>query len=204
MNAAVETNNEPLAVGPTLASAAVLPSSNEDAHAALLPAAHALARRFELPTASQLDTPAQQRRWRALKIGNLRLLVPHDCGGEILEEPLVAPLPRTPAWCRGLINLRGRLIPAFDLHEALGVAHLRAQHSHWLALGTSEDTLAFTVDALPNALVATQITRVHDDILPTALRTFVGDAFSVAGELWLEFRHIAFFRALAGTPRSRA
>lgn len=157
----------------------------------------ALARTFELPQEETAPQPRAERRFRALRVGNLGLLVANDCGGEIIEEPRVFPLPRAAAWCRGLINLRGSLIPAFDLHESLGLGALKASRQWWLALGGNDDALAFQIDALPVSVVASEASAVQPAVIPESLRPHTGAGFRIDGELWLEFRHLDFFRALS-------
>ncbi|HEU4602923.1 MAG TPA: chemotaxis protein CheW [Steroidobacteraceae bacterium] len=157
----------------------------------------ALARTFDLPEQDAQPTHVRQQRWRGLRIGNLGLLVDHSCGGEIIEDAKVFALPRAAKWCRGLINLRGHLIPAIDLHELIGLTHLRAARQWWLALGRSEDALAFPIDALPVALEAQEAAQVHATLIPEALRAFTGNGHRIGGELWLEFRHGEFFKSLA-------
>jgi chemotaxis signal transduction protein len=157
----------------------------------------ALARTFILPAESNKAIAKRQQRWRGLRIGNLGLLVEHDSGGEIIEDAKVFALPRAGAWCRGLINLRGHLIPAIDLHELIGLTHQRASQQWWLALGRGEEALAFPIDALPNSLTAQEPTEVHSTLVPEALRAYSGSGYRIDGLLWLEFRHRDFFKTLA-------
>jgi len=159
----------------------------------------ALERRFELPDAATRPDGKAGRRFRGLRVGNLGLLVEHDLGGEIIEDARVFALPRAAAWCRGLINLRGNLIPAFDLHESLGLSHLRARRQWWLVLGTGHDSLAFPIDELPVALVTHEASAVHTQVFLDPLRAHAGVTYRINGELWLEFRHREFFQALRTT-----
>jgi chemotaxis signal transduction protein len=166
----------------------------------LMNASDALARNFDLVAPAD-SKPPPPRRFRGVRIGTLGLLVALDCGGEILEEARLYALPGAASWCRGLINLRGSLIPAFDLHEALGIAHLRADRQWWLVLGAREDALAFPVDALPAVLSADSTSTVQPSLVPEPLRGYAGAAFRIASELWFEFHHRDFVRALGATRR---
>lgn len=40
---------------------------------------------------------------------------------EVLEYSEITPIPRTPAWIRGILNLRGSVIPVLDLKQKLGM-----------------------------------------------------------------------------------
>ncbi|MBC7982464.1 MAG: chemotaxis protein CheW [Candidatus Obscuribacterales bacterium] len=166
--------------------------------AAMMKAVAALTRQFELPPAAK-SSALREQRWRGLRIGNLGLLVAHDSGGELLEEARIYPLPSTPAWCRGLINLRGQLIPAFDLHECFNLTRLRPLRQWWLILGKDADALAIAIDALPQSLLVHEAAIIRPEAIPDDLRAYVGQAYRVAEELWLEFRHRDFFLSLAGS-----
>jgi chemotaxis signal transduction protein len=169
----------------------------------LMRASLALERHFELPDTAVPAKHSGERRFLGLRIGNLGLLVAHDLGGEIIEDARIFQLPRAPAWCRGLINLRGHLIPAFDLHESLGLTQFRASRQWWLALGVDPDTLAFPIDALPVSLVANEASVVRTQVMHAPLRAHAGETFRINGDLWLEFRHREFFRSLcAPAPAS--
>jgi twitching motility protein PilI len=163
----------------------------------LMKAIDALNRQFELPVAS---VPASQpeRRWRGLRVGNVGLLVPHDSGGELLEDAHVYPLPRAPAWCRGLINLRGQQIPVFDLHEYFNLSSYRAPKQWCLIIGRGADSVCFYIDALPRSVVVTDAARLQSAIIPVELRPFVNHVYRIADEFWLEFKDRDFFASLAG------
>jgi twitching motility protein PilI len=166
----------------------------------LMKAVDALARRFErVDSDAAAERRKTERRFRGLRVGNLGLLVAHDCSGELIEDAQVHPLPGAPPWCRGLINLRGRLLPAFDLHEPLGVTRFRAQRQWWLALGTGDDAFAFPIDALPVSLVADEAAAVEVTVVPQSVRPHTPVSYRIGGELWLEFRHRDFIRALCAS-----
>jgi chemotaxis signal transduction protein len=163
----------------------------------LMPAVKALARQFELAPQAQPAVAKSETRRRGLTIGNLKLLVSHDSGGELIEEVRLHALPRTARWCRGLINLRGHLIPAFDLHECFGLKPTAACPQWWLALGRGDEAVAFSIDALPVMLQAVEVSTVQAAVVPEPLRPYLGKGYRIDGELWLEFLHQSYFRAIA-------
>jgi chemotaxis signal transduction protein len=161
----------------------------------------ALSRVFTLPPVKDATQKVANERWRGLRIGNLALLVPHDCGGEVLEAVRFASLPHTRSWCRGLINLRGRIIPAFDLHEFFRLVRRNATNP-WLVLGSDDEAVAFPIDALPLTLSSSNSAQIQGAALPDSLRAFISVGYRIDDELWLKFDHRAFFRAL--TPQIAA
>ena len=164
--------------------------------ATAMKAVQALDRRFDVPAVVTALPQVRERRMRGVRVGTLCLLVAHDCGGEILDAPRVRRLPLMPSWCSGLINVRGQLIPAFDLHACLDMAQQRATRQWWLVLGGGESAVAFPIDALPQSLLLSQATSIQTLALPERLQPHVVNGFRIDGELWFEFRHLEFFKSL--------
>ena len=57
-----------------------------------------------------------------LAVGSEICVAPIDAVHEILEAGQLTPLPRTPAFVRGVMNLRGAVVPVIDLAARLGAA----------------------------------------------------------------------------------
>ncbi len=76
----------------------------------------------------------------------------HFC--EVISQPAIAPLPGTSAWLLGLCNLRGNLVPVYQLHGALA-APLPPQPLV-LIIGRGDQALGLVIDQLP---VARQLDR---------------------------------------------
>jgi purine-binding chemotaxis protein CheW len=55
-----------------------------------------------------------------MTVGEETLAVPIDDVREILQVTRLTPLPRTPAFVRGVMNLRGSVVPVIDLGVRLG------------------------------------------------------------------------------------
>lgn len=55
-----------------------------------------------------------------MAVGQEILAVPIDDVREILQVARLTPLPRTPAFVRGVMNLRGAVVPVIDLAARLG------------------------------------------------------------------------------------
>jgi twitching motility protein PilI len=132
-----------------------------------------------------------------LRLADFGLLVAEGTLSEIVTEPVVYPIPKTPAWIRGLINLRGNLVPVFDLHILLGLGEPEADRKRLaLVLGRGEGAGAVFIDALPQA-VDTRRRMQQLPPLPVPLQEHVTAAYIDAGVPWLEFSHERLFAALA-------
>ena len=57
-----------------------------------------------------------------MAVGGVAMAVPIDDVREILEVGRLTPLPRTPDFVRGVMNLRGAVVPVIDLAARVGMA----------------------------------------------------------------------------------
>ena len=53
------------------------------------------------------------------RIGTHSILLEAEIRAEVLSGQVIYPLPFSPAWCAGLISLRGELYPIIDMHQVL-------------------------------------------------------------------------------------
>jgi twitching motility protein PilI len=145
--------------------------------------------------------PAERRRERyGFRIGELHFLIGQDTDSEVLDQATVYPLPNTPSWLMGLINLRGNLAPVFDMRSLLESAENTAPQKRWLLILDRGDKAAgLFIDSLPQAAVTGQaLSRLPP--LPEALRPHVTKAYVRDDLVWLEFNHQSLFQTLGGRP----
>ncbi len=103
-----------------------------------------LVARLDRLAASDIDLPPATRTRRptagklvVFELTDLLLAFPLTAVAEVVAVPEVTPLPRTPDWIRGVVNLRGDIVPVVDLNRvwALGpspdprIARLIVVHS---------------------------------------------------------------------------
>ena len=93
-----------------------------------------------------------------IRIGGIGLLIGARVPSEFILPVPVSRLPNTPDWFAGLMNLRGALVPVFDLESLVGVdedtAHSPASggRSLFLVLDRGERTAALKIQSFPQAL----------------------------------------------------
>jgi purine-binding chemotaxis protein CheW len=63
-----------------------------------------------------------QGNYLIVRIANERYGIPVDRVREIIRHQKVTPIPHQPAYIKGMINLRGRVIPIVDLRVKFGVS----------------------------------------------------------------------------------
>lgn len=132
------------------------------------------------------------------RIASLNLLVPQFSASEVLHMQATTRLPRTPVWLLGMLNLRGNLLPLFDMRRVLGLDQAaKSLGQYVLVLGKGSQALGIVVDAQPQALKSllpsASIPPVHERLRPHVSNCQICDE-----QLWLEFHHDSFFEQLAG------
>ena len=149
--------------------------------------------------------PAERQRARyGFRVGGIGLLVSQDTVSEVLEQAPVYPLPNTPPWMLGLVNLRGNLATVFDVKRFLALEDNHAQEKRrLLILDQGDKAVGVLIDGLPQtALTRHILSRLPP--LPAALHPHVAKAYVHDDLVWLEFDHQGFFRALGGSMAGAA
>lgn len=131
-----------------------------------------------------------------VRIGDIGLLVPSGMLSELLDSAEIYPMPTTPLWFRGLINLRGNLVPVFDLKTLFEMGDQSAETTNLLVLNTGEEAVGILIDGLPVTLDATQ-SLDHFPPLPPVLRESSQAVYMWDEEVWVEFDFDGLFRSAA-------
>ncbi len=129
------------------------------------------------------------------RVGNLGMLVPAKAASELSGDLSVYPVPNTPPWFPGLVNLRGNLIPVFDLKRLLMPGDDSAPQRKLLVLDKEENAAGILVDGFPRPLkLAEPMTRAPS--LPGTLEEHLAAAYFVDDAVWLEIWHRELFAAI--------
>ncbi len=152
---------------------------------------------FEPPEGTHLTANEEVRKEvRArygFRVGELGLLIDPDAGSEVLAMPTVATLPGSPPGFLGLINLRGNLVPLYDLRALLGIASRQAEAGTMvLVFGQGEQAVGVVSEDYPSALL-TLLPLSNLPPLPAALQSHVSAGYVQDERVWLEFDHLSFF-----------
>ncbi len=105
---------------------------------------------------------------------------------EVVQHSKVYPIPNTPNWVKGLINLRGNLIPVFNLYDYWKIED-RSSKLPLLVLGAGNDAFGLYADSFPQALEINNETPEHQlipDTIPVELRTFVTHSYELNNSVW--------------------
>lgn len=131
------------------------------------------------------------------RIGSLSLLIKPETGSEVIRLQAVSTLPGSAPWLLGLMNLRGNLVPLFDLRLVLGMSRVDETAARMvLVLDQGEGAVGMIIDGFPQALMAMR-PIANLPLLPPLLQEHVRAAYIKDERVWLEFEHDGFFSELA-------
>ena len=94
-------------------------------------------------------------------------------------------LPHAPAYVRGVINLRGAVLPIVDLSIRLGLGAAELTPRHVIIVAQVEDQiLGLLVDAVSDILTVTDdMIQPTPDVASDAVRTFVRGLLAIDGRM---------------------
>jgi len=133
-------------------------------------------------------------------LGNIGMLIPENTLSEVMRSFRVYPVPNTQVWMQGLTNLRGNLIPVYDLALLLGLSDEPMEHDNLLILEKGQKSVGLLIENLPKSRDISQWhPLMHTPRLPAGLTEFVTEVYAVQEVIWLCFDHRAFFEFLKST-----
>ena len=158
----------------------------------------------------QHDTPDEQSREsharveqttvtrrHGLRINNIGLLLPENSMSEISDDLPLCRLPNTPNWLCGMTNLRGNILPIFDLGMLLNIEREREAQAKQLYARIEDEWVGMVCDGLPERVILESNNKL--DILPPlpdTLQPFVFAAYQQE-KIWLDWDIKAFFSWVA-------
>jgi len=121
----------------------------------------------------------------AFKIGEQEFCVDIMSVREIRGWAPATPLPQTPAYMRGVINLRGAVLPIMDLAVRLGLPVTEpSARSVIIVVKTAERMVGLLVDGVSDILTVTRDSiRATPDVACDRVRSFVRGILSIDGRM---------------------
>lgn len=130
-------------------------------------------------------TNAAARELIAFRIGRQEFCVDIMSVREIRGWTPATPLPRAPAYMKGVINLRGAVLPIVDLGARLGLATSEPTARHVIMVAhVGGRTIGLLVDAVSDIIELTDdAVQPTPDVASDQVRTFVKGIFAVDGRM---------------------
>ncbi len=153
--------------------------------------------RFEPPAEMALAAVVDEKRARyGFRVSTLGFLIKAGCTSEVVAKPDIWELPGSSPWFMGLLNLRGNLVPVFDLRQLFGLPQ-QAVATAPLALvfDRGDKAAGLLIDDFPKPLFDVSFLPGLPQ-LPAELQAHVCGGYMKDDAVWLEFDHESFFENL--------
>ena len=104
---------------------------------------------------------------------------------EIRGWTVATPLPRTPSYMKGVINLRGAVLPIVDLGARLGLSTSEPSARHVImVVNVGGRTLGLLVEAVSDIInVSDDMVQPTPDVACDQVKTFVKGLFAIDGRM---------------------
>ena len=136
--------------------------------------------------------------YHAFKISDIGILIPQETISEVAESLEYCHLPNTNNILFGMANLRGNIIPIFDLHELFGIPVKDDEKRKVLVIGRNENAVAVMINELPKRISIAQDQRLNNlPPIPETLKTYTKACYQENG-IWLDIDHNSFFDSISG------
>ena len=96
-------------------------------------------------------TAAETRRLCTFVVAGRAFAVEANAVQEVFRGTVTTPVPRGPAAIRGLLNLRGRIVPAIDMRRRMGFEPIAGEGIH-VVLTAGGETHSLIVDAITDVI----------------------------------------------------
>jgi twitching motility protein PilI len=152
------------------------------------------------PSESEVDifkTPVRGETFFGFRVGKLGFMVSIDMFCEVLDRYQVNQLPNVQPWFNGLINLRGNLVPVFDLRHVLNEREGESKKRRLFVIGRGEKAVALWIDNYPEIINIVQMHLLNQPPeLPAFFQRIVSRTFTLNGQIWLDCQLDSLFLAL--------
>ena len=135
-----------------------------------------------------------------IKISGMGFLLPEGKLSEVVIDYVIHPIPNTQKWFLGMINMRGNLVPVFDIGTLLKVddKNAIAGDRKLLLLDSSEKAVCILIDDLPTT-ISLDLPEKKSPNFPDMIAEFTGDVFLDHGQAWCELDIEGFFTRVGAT-----
>lgn len=135
-----------------------------------------------------------------ISIGNFNLLALKGYFCEVLIDAPLSHLPNCPEYFAGLANVRGNLVPVYQIDRLLTQQSETSEHRYILVLGKDDDAVGILTSEIPRSY---DMSSAHllDTLprMPEHLLVAIQKAYLLDGVCWFDFDHESFFGHLLRT-----
>ena len=146
-----------------------------------------------LPIAVQTSKVVEQLRY-GFRTGDIGLIMDEALGSEIVNKIAICSIPDTPPWFSGVVNIRGNIVPIFDLKMIFN-SNEKTNLQKILVIGKESKAAGILIDDLPQPLPDLVVTTDLSSV-PPILNECLRSVYKQDENIWLELNFNDFFAKL--------
>ena len=141
---------------------------------------------YQLPT--DVEKGLSVLHFHEFSVGDLNILISEHHSPEILEDNVVYPMLLTPDWVIGACNVRGEIIPIFDLEKIIfpDIKVARPTNYKTIILRDGKYTIALPLFNLPKLIQLEKDDSINDySKVPELVRPFIKEVYRSKHKVWV-------------------
>lgn len=137
--------------------------------------------------------------------GGVTLMHDPSLSAEILESRAIAAIPNTVSWFVGMINVRGSLVPVFDLALLITAKAPKARRDRRriMVIGNAGRSAGLLIDQLPQRTDLDALLEAPDSSIPEILEVARVETYQVGEATWVEVDFEKLFALLGESVLER-
>ncbi len=138
-----------------------------------------------------------KKRFYGFKLGKLNLLLDSQVHSEVVENAEIMPIPLMPQYVVGLCNVRGNLVPVYDLYNKFEIEVEKQNSRRVLILGENENMVGIQIEKMLVSLAFEEFDCMED--MPSShgqINEHVTYCYKQDGKYWFGFNYITLFESL--------
>jgi twitching motility protein PilI len=144
-----------------------------------------------IPQNTDSDIPINEKNESifGVKIANMGIILSPSIYCEVLNKIHVNALPNPNPLLGGILNLRGNLVPVFDLHPMFQAGVSKNKKRRIISIDRGEKAVALWIDCLPEIMDKSflePLNRLPD--VPKLLQGFLIRGYLKDNQVWLEIK----------------
>jgi purine-binding chemotaxis protein CheW len=116
-----------------------------------------------------------ERQFVLFRLENNIFGIPISNVQEIIQIPSVTTIPNTPEFFKGIVNLRGKVIPVLGLGEKLGLRESESEERRIIIINAGVNTAGIVVDAVWDVL------KIAEDSIETGVKLCASASRAISG-----------------------
>jgi len=165
-----------------------------DKHAELIAKLEA---EYQLPIEAQNNL--SETRYHEFSVGDLNILISDQYSPEILEDNVVYPMLLTPDWVIGTCNVRGEIIPIFDLEKIIypDISVAKPTNYKTLILHEGNNAIGLPLFKLPELIHLEEEDHISNySKFPELIKPYVKMVYKRKLKIWVLIDFSSFFTFL--------